>query len=179
MRKIMAIAGEPGTGKTTLMWSFIRQYVWETREEVKLVNTLYNKEKNLYILGKYEEGETFSGTDRYSMAVQPSAIEFIKNNESNILFEGDRLTNNKFYDFLLDLPNTEVQFLIVTANKNTLSERYKTRNSNQSETFLKGRKTKIDNILSNFCYMDYRELVKNEDIVDQQTILEKINKFFS
>lgn len=176
----MAIAGEPGTGKTTLMWRFINQYTWETREDVKLVNTLYNKELDLHILGKYEEGEKFAGTDRYSMAVQPAAMEFVKNTKSNILFEGDRLTNAKFYDFLLELPAVhDVEFLILTANKNTLTERYEKRGSNQSDTFLKGRKTKIDNILANFYYMDYREVFANEDIKDQTFILNHINHFFS
>ena len=84
----------------------------------------------------------------------------------------------KFYDFLLSLPNTEVQFLIITAKKDTLTERYQLRNSNQSDTFLKGRKTKIDNIMSNFEYMDYREVVQNEDERDQTEILKRINNFF-
>lgn len=178
MRKIMAISGEPGTGKTSLMWRFINQYKWETREDVKLVNSLYNKELDLHLLGKYEQGEVFAGTDRFSMAVQPAAIEFVQKTESNILFEGDRLTNGKFYDFLLTLPDTEVQFLIITAKKDTLTERYQLRNSNQSDTFLKGRKTKIDNIMSNFEYMDYREVVQNEDERDQTEILKRINNFF-
>ena len=44
------------------------------------VNSLKN---NIYILGKYEEGEVFAGTDRMSMAVQPEAIKFLATLSAN------------------------------------------------------------------------------------------------
>jgi hypothetical protein len=174
MRNIIGISGVPGTGKTTLMWKFIDQYNWIETEPVKLVPALYNAELDLYILGKYEKGEVFAGTDRLSMACQPAVVEFISNNTSNILFEGDRLTNFKFFDFLLSLKETKVNFVVLTTNKNLLKERYDFRGSNQSETFLKGRNTKIDNILANFEYMDYTEVFPNDKFEDQKTILEFI-----
>jgi hypothetical protein len=177
MRKVIAISGEPGTGKTTLMWKFIDEYNWINVEPLKSLPCLYNEELDLYILGKYEKGEVFAGTDRYSMSIQPTATEFIKKTTSNILFEGDRLTNGKFYDFLLSLPNTEVKFLVIQADRTTLNERYEKRGSNQSETFLKGRQTKISNILGNFEYMDYTETLKNENFEDQSKIINTIKEF--
>ena len=74
--KVIAIGGEPGTGKTTLMWKLIEQLKPEPKfSEFKLVP--YHQKDNVYILGKYEEGETFAGTDRMSMSVQPEAIKFL------------------------------------------------------------------------------------------------------
>lgn len=174
MRNIVAISGEPGTGKTTLMWKFIDEFNWIQTEPMKSLPCLYNEEMDLYIMGKYEKGETFAGTDRYSMSIQPTAVEFVKNTSSNILFEGDRLTNGKFYDFLLTLPETNVKFIVMQANKKTLQERYDRRGSNQSETFLKGRQTKISNILCNFTYMDYTETFVNENFEDQSRIIKTI-----
>lgn len=174
MRKILAVSGEPGTGKTTMMWKFIDEYNWINTEPMKSLPCLYNDELDLYILGKYEKGEVFAGTDRYSMSIQPIATEFVKSTSSNILFEGDRLTNGKFYDMLLCLPETKVNFVVLTSKKNILKERYESRGSNQSETFLKGRKTKIDNILTNFEYMDYTEVFPNDNFSDQSLILEYI-----
>lgn len=179
MRKIIAIAGEPGVGKSSLMWKFINQHEWQIKEDVKLVNSLYNENLDLHILGKYKEGETFSGTDRYSMSVQPSAMKFIQNTTSNILFEGDRLTNSKFYEFLLSLSDTEVKFLILNANKDTLNERCEIRGSNQSETFLKSRKTKISNICSSLFFRKHIQIMPNENFEDQRKILDEINLFFS
>lgn len=178
MRKIVTISGEPGTGKTTLMRRFLKEYNWIEVEPVKLVNALYCDELDLYVLGKYDQGEVFAGTDRLSMAVQPAVIEFVNSTNSNIMFEGDRLTNSKFFDFLLTLKDTEVKFVVVKASKQTLQERYKDRNSNQSDTFLKGRQTKISNILGNFEYMEYTEVFNNENKEDQDKIFEFLTNIF-
>lgn len=174
MRKFIAVIGEPGTGKTTLFREFMKPYVWERREEVKLVNTMYCQTEDLYIIGKYEPEEVFAGTDKLSMAVMPEAIKFVSNSKSNIMFEGDRLTGTKFFDFLVKLPDTELKIIVLKASGNMLSERYSIRGSNQSETFLKGRKTKIDNILMNFDYMDYIELFENNTYDDQKIIVQRL-----
>ena len=177
MRNVLALIGEPGTGKTTLFRKFIDQYVWENVEPVKLVSSMYCKDTNTYILGKYEENEVFAGTDRLSMAVQPQVIDFISNSDANILFEGDRLTNMKFFDFLIGLPETEVKIVILTVPQDVMNERYSERGSEQSDTFLKGRKTKINNIRGNFEYMDYIEVFENKNLEDQTKILEYINSY--
>lgn len=177
MRKIICLIGEPGTGKTTLFRKFMENYKWEKKEEVKLVNTMYSSELDLHIIGKYEEGEVFAGTDKLSMAVMPEAIKFVENTTSNIMFEGDRLTSTKFFDFLLGLKDTEVKIIVLTVPQDIMNERYAERGSDQSDTFLKGRKTKINNIRSNFEYMDYIEVFENKDLSDQEKILNSIITF--
>jgi broad-specificity NMP kinase len=171
MRKIIAIGGVPGTGKTTLFRKFMEGKTWERRSPTKLVETHYCTELDLHILGKYEEGETYAGTDKLGMSCQPNMQKWIESINSNILFEGDRLTNSKFYNFLLELPDTEVKFVILKTSKDILQDRYITRGSNQSEVFLKGRDTKIDNILSNLEYMDTIIEFRNETMQDQAIIL--------
>lgn len=175
MRNVLALIGEPGTGKTTLFRKFIDQYKWENVEPVKLVSSMYCKDTNTYILGKYEENEVFAGTDKLSMCCQPQVVDFISNSNANILFEGDRLTNMKFFDFLIGLPETDVKIIVLTVPQEVMNERYQDRGSDQSDTFLKGRKTKINNIRGNFEYMDYIEVLENKNLEDQSKILEKIN----
>lgn len=172
MRKIIGIAGVPGTGKSTLMNRFLSQTtVWKAVTPVPLLNALYCEELDLYVLGKYEAGETFPGTDKLSMAVQPAAEKFIRESTSNFLFEGDRLTNMKFYDFLINLPETDVEFFILKADDQILMERYSERGSDQSEQFLRGRATKIKNIESNMDYWDYIRTLNNRNKAEQETIL--------
>lgn len=178
MRKIIAVAGQPGTGKTTLFREFMKNHEWEKVEPKKMLPALYCKELDLYVLGKYEDGELFAGTDRLSMAVQPIAQEFVQECTANILFEGDRLTNSKFYDFLLQ-QDAKVEFLVLTVSDETMKQRYKDRGSDQSETFLKGRETKIGNILNNFEYMDVTTVFKNETHEDQRVILDRIREVLS
>jgi len=179
MRKIICVIGEPGVGKTTLFRNFMDAYSWENQEPVKLVNTKYSKDLDLHIIGKYEDGEVFAGTDRLSMAVMPEAIKFVESTTSNVMFEGDRLTSTKFFDFLLTLPETVVSIIVLTASQETLNERYEQRGSEQSDTFLKGRKTKINNIRGNFDYMEYIHVYENKTPEDMYTVINKIKSLLN
>jgi len=171
MRKIVAVGGVPGTGKTTLFRKFMESLEWERMEPLKMLPMLYNKEHDLYILGKYEDGETFAGTDRLSMAVQPIAQEFVSTCSSNILFEGDRIFNQSFLEFSSNLNNVELQIVYLKAPQSILEQRYADRGSDQSETFLKGRATKYNNILSSFDLMSYITEFNNTNLEEQGKVL--------
>jgi broad-specificity NMP kinase len=176
MRKIVAVGGQPGTGKTTLFRKFMEDKKWETVEPAKLVSAMYNEEMDLYILGKYQEGETFAGTDRLSMAVQPELQKWLKTTTSNILFEGDRVFNQSFLEFAMALPETDLQIVYLKAPKTVLEQRYKDRGSDQSEQFLRGRETKYSNLLSNFELMSYITEFANTNLEEQQKVLAFLEK---
>ena len=150
--KIFAIGGEPGSGKTTLMKEIIGYFGVEPKyDSFKLVP--YLQKDNIYVLGKYEEGEVFSGTDRMSMAVQPEAIKFLETlpSDSIVLYEGDRLFTASFLEHCLEKYDLKIIYLSTT--KDIRTERYKERGSNQNETWLQGRETKISNIMTNMNLM--------------------------
>jgi broad-specificity NMP kinase len=170
-RKLIAVGGQPGTGKTTLFRKFIEGKTWIEVEPAKLVSALYNEEMDLYILGKYQEGETFAGTDRLSMAVQPEMQKWIQTHNCNILFEGDRIFNQSFLEFAMGLPNTDLQVVYLKAPKEILEQRYKDRGSDQSEQFLRGRETKYSNLLSNFELMPYITEFSNTNLEEQGKVL--------
>ena len=133
--KVIAIGGEPGAGKSTLMKRVIEHYKVEPRYDAyKLVP--YLQKDNVHILGKYEEGEVFSGTDRMSMAVQPEAIKFLTTLPENavVLYEGDRLFTASFLEHCVDKYNTYIIYL--KTDRHVRNERYKERGSNQDETWL-------------------------------------------
>jgi len=175
--KVIAIGGEPGSGKSTLMNKILDQYSWKLEyDKVKMVPYLTNTD-GIYVLGKYfEEGQTFSGTDRMSMAVQPEAIKFLASldKDSVVLFEGDRLFTSSFLEHCLD--NYDLEIIYLETDKTVREERYKERGSNQNETWLQGRETKISNILSNMMLMFNTVKFKNNNIQEQEKIIEHIMK---
>ena len=175
-RKLIAVGGQPGTGKTTLFRKFMENKTWIETEPAKLVSAMYNVDMDLYILGKYQEGETFAGTDRLSMAVQPEMQKWIQTHNCNILFEGDRIFNQSFLEFAMELPNTELQIVYLKTPKDILEQRYKDRGSDQSEQFLRGRGTKYSNLLSNFDLMSYITEFSNTNLEEQGKVLSFLEK---
>jgi len=180
MIKIIAMGGEPCSGKTTLMFQLISLADdWKIVKPEKLLDAMYSEKLNTYILGKYEnDGNTFQGTDRLSMAVQPDAVQFIKTiRNTNVIFEGDRLFNGKFIDEIGNVTEN-YKVLILKASDKILDQRHIDRKDDQDDKFKNSRKTKISNIMSSLTLLDYIEVMQNESIEDQKNIIDFINNFF-
>jgi len=118
---------------------------WKQDRPIDLLDTHVNG--NVRILGKYEEGETFSGTDRLSMAVAPKAIEWISTQPDELIVgEGDRLNNAGFFEACGD----NLTIIHLTVSDAERERRYKERGSDQSEKFIQTCRTKCANILERF-----------------------------
>jgi hypothetical protein len=176
--RVVIVMGEPGTGKTTLVRAIMESMSTTGWKEMftqwKLVP--FHAFGNYVVLGKYEAGEVFAGTDRMSMAVQPEAVKFLKECQARgvkgLLFEGDRLTNLSFIEYCLDNYDTQIFYLQV--DPKTRDVRYAERGSNQDEKFLKGRETKYANILTNFNVMGAVTKVKHETPEDTLELVDVI-----
>lgn len=182
MLKVIAIGGEPATGKTTLVKRFIKESRLEFKRirEGKLLDLLYNEESDIYVLGIYEEGlGTFQGTDKLSMAVQPDAISFFDNlKNGKVIFEGDRLFNSKLLSYLSEkFPGEDLKILVLVASDKTLNERHIYRKDNQDDTFKNSRKTKIRNILSNLDLKEHITVIDNENDGDSEKALNLLLEF--
>ena len=175
--KIIAIGGEPGAGKTSLVQRIIKSYNFVDKyNEYKLVPYLqYN---NVYVLGKYDSDGYAQGTDRMSMAVQPAAVDFLNQIPKNsiVIFEGDRLFNSSYLTYCCKY---DLDIIYLKTDSSIREQRYIERGSIQNKTWLSGRETKISNILSNLELIFNIKTFMNNTILEQnlvyEYIIEKVN----
>lgn len=183
MKKILAMGGEPATGKSTIVRKLMAPFSWEKSEPEKLVVTHRCLQHDLHIIGDYSDPEhKFPGTDRLSMAVQPQALKFLAATPSNVFFEGDRLFNMSLLEELGSLAdNGSIQFkiLIVTADKAIKEARHVERADTQEDQFKKAKETKTERIQSNFMLMDYIQVVSNNTPEDLDQIVNEIRNYFA
>lgn len=154
--KVININGEPATGKSTLVKRWMERRMWtqavEVRAGVPRLEYAYNSKENIVVLGSYKPGETFGGTDRLGMSVQPVVQEWLDKNRHSydvVVWEGDRLSNAKMFNWLL-VQGFDVKFLFLRANSATLKARHKERGDAQTEPFLRSRKTKSNRLYETF-----------------------------
>lgn len=158
MRKIVGIGGEPATGKTTLMRAVIDSLDGLNAFQPWVFKKLrgeINHSQRVLILGLYSGRETFAGTDRLSMAVMPDAIEFLRTATGSaawdgwaVLFEGDRLFSSAFIAECFRAAPTSL-FLLMT-DDDERDRRHRLRGDTQSESWLKGRATKVAKIFNSY-----------------------------
>ena len=169
--KVIYIAGVPASGKSTL-FKQVRQRLFEGATDFKegKVRGLESTDGHYKMLGVFD-GSTFEGTDKLSMTVIDDAIAYIKglseHPEKYVVFvEGDRLFNYRF------LAETKATLLLLDANERILKSRHIERGDTQTDTFLKSRRSKVENFAKKYNV----KRIWNNTTEDQQRILSFILK---
>ena len=161
---IFLIGGIPCSGKSTLTRNLISRLPDPVDiEPMPLFKCQLHD--NILVVGRYPEGETFGGTDKLSHGSIPQFRTFIDDispRYKHTIIEGDRYFRNEYIEWLLD--NHEAEVYILTVDLETEKERHKLRGDTQSEVWLQGRRTQIDNIRKNFNLMDRLIIHENYDI---------------
>lgn len=176
MIRIVAIGGVPATGKSTLMLAIIKRFSEEPKQLHwgKLVRGLIFQNNKAIVLGFYDKGESFGGTDRLSLAVQPEVFKFLEGcnvgnsmNGYTIYFEGDRLFNLSFLEQIGKM-NIQSLLIMLHTEKSVLRARHLKRKDNQNETWLKGRETKYARMEKNpkIFHWNHDTSQDTENIVD-------------
>lgn len=145
--KVIFVAGVPATGKTTL-FKRIRERLFKQCNEFKEGKVRGIENGQYKMLGVFD-GSTFEGTDRLSMTVIGDAIEYVKRlgqepGRKVVFVEGDRLFNFRF------LQETRASLILLDAAPEVLAQRHKERGDNQTETFLRSRRTKVENFATKY-----------------------------
>lgn len=168
--KIIAIGGVPASGKSSIVKEVMLQLGQGLATKVQDLDCIVFQERKFIVLGIYRQGEVFSGTDRYSMAIQPKAVQFFQvlNDDPNyddwtVLFEGDRLFNGKFLEFITQELQVKYKIVFITASEEVLAQRHSSRD-NQDGTWLKGRVTKVERLKSKYNHSTTLQNNKAEDV---------------
>lgn len=169
--KVIYIAGVPASGKSTL-FKLIREQLFGSASNFQQgkCKGIESKDGHFKMIGVFD-GSTFEGTDKLSMTVIDDTIGYIKGlneveQKSVVFVEGDRLFNIRF------LSETKALLLLIDANERVLKARHLERGDNQTETFLKSRRSKVENFISRY----KAQRIWNNTPKDQERILSFIIK---
>jgi hypothetical protein len=150
-RHLLYIVGEPAAGKSTVVDALTAGLDATTVSVGLLRYRVLETEPKVIELGVRREN--FSGTDALAMNVQPEAQAwFSKQLAEQVIAEGDRLTNMKFFRSVFD-SGWYLHVACLEASPLTLAQRRHSRAfmlgvEPQSDTWVKGRQTKLRNLLS-------------------------------
>lgn len=155
--RVIAIGGEPATGKSTLMRQLLPELgkgfaTFTYQGKTKIRGTVH-REAKVVVLGLYGGGETFEGTDKFSMACQPDVCSFFRMakqmdsgyHDHVVVFEGDRLFNRKMIDWLA-AEKIQCDVLVLEASGAAKDARHRARADTQTTSWLAGRATKVENV---------------------------------
>jgi hypothetical protein len=148
--KVVLVAGEPATGKSTLARALMKELGFGIPFKEGLVAGTRHRLPGagyVCVVGVYGPVPGFWGTDKLSMALLPSLKSWLADAQDidAVFMEGDRVTSKSFISYLQ--AKYDLTLVVLTASPGTLEKRQKVRGNLQSEIFLKGRRTKINNIV--------------------------------
>ena len=179
MIKIIAIMGEPATGKTTLTLELMNLLGEGVAQSWKAVKYVTCPSARCIVLGVFD-GSTFQGTDRLSMSVQPGALAFVQRLHSSdkfdgytVIFEGDRLSNQKFFDAVGE-SGIPLNLFLLTASTVEKERRHKKRGDTQEASWLAGRGTKYANLAKGNPLTSLNNETAQERTVNVQLLMEAI-----
>ncbi len=195
--QIIGIGGVPASGKSLLMKSIISQMnqCGSTSLEFGLVKGFVLPEMKVIVLGKYAKGQEYPGTDRLSMGVQPDAEKLVDHlascrewNFHTLLFEGDRLFNEKFINCCNQHAWTICHWLLLTIPEKMQRVRLKARSAREitlagmdrsgpSEDWLKGRATKAENLSKRKDILISQHEKSSQTMALTREIVARIRKF--
>ena len=155
---LLYVIGYPGCGKTTAMKTALATLSPRGSERVErkpFAHTIHGC--GLVELG-YDR-ETYGGTDTLPLNVQPKVVEWMNGTDvSLVIAEGDRLANPKFFDAVWNLSEREAResetvprrlcLVYIKCPELKARQRAWERGSRFNESWLKGRISKVDNLVN-------------------------------
>jgi hypothetical protein len=169
------MGGVPASGKSTIVKRVIHGL--EQPNYVEPLNLFpCQRHGDVLVVGRYPEGEPFGGTDRLSYGAINQFSDFILQEypkHRHIVIEGDRFFQMKNIEWLVS--GYDARVFVLQVSPEELKRRHIYREDSQTEKWLKGRNTQIQNILTNLVLMGQLQVRTNETDQDTQDLVREIN----
>ena len=173
---IIMIGGIPCSGKSSLTRNILSELGSAVNAEpMKLFAC--QKYDDVLVVGRYDDN-TFGGTDRLSYGTINKFRDFIDQEapkHKHIVIEGDRFFRSADIEWVLD--NHEAICYILTVSAEEEKRRHLERQDTQTEKWLRGRRSQISNIQTNFALMGRIEIRQNETMEDSENLKSEILKW--
>ncbi len=187
MPRMIIIGGVPACGKSAILKAtkFVgtgkNTLVPYRPEKIRRFGTLHfeiNEKEKCIFFGLYDakmfDGR-FDGTDRLSLSIVPTFMWFLKQVRRKykgytLVIEGDRVVNKLIMD---KLKKFRKLFIVFTATKSKIAKRHKKRGDGQTETYLKGRSTKVNNMCKDYPHVLLNNNTK-KDLESNTKLLRKL-----
>jgi hypothetical protein len=147
---ITVVIGGSGSGKTTFVKSkFLDPQFLITTDIVAV--TLVKKTRTAFI-GKYGIGIRTEGTDTLSYTAMPRIkrqVEKLDRDGWNVVLEGDRINNRKFFEWLL-MKKFDCQLILMTAPLDVCLMRLRLAGSHITKPFATATATKARHMFLTF-----------------------------
>lgn len=135
------LIGQPGAGKTTVLAALTEGESADLRSKPFAHMSYPN---GAIQLGRTRED--FGGTDALAMSVQPKVLAWLAHDRPTAVFgEGDRLGNGKFFR-AVDALGYGLTVVLLRTPDEVAAGRRADRGSKQNETWLLGRRSKVENL---------------------------------
>lgn len=170
MTPLLYLIGQPGSGKTTLVREALRGVTcYEAVGGVPRIVYWARGQCSGAQLGVARE--RFGGTDALAMNAQPAVVAWLLADVVNgsvgmpaIIAEGDRLANSKFFEAVSHA--FALRVVLLDTPDDVAAARRAARGSSQSDTWIKGRQTKVANLAAKW--------VAPEDRLDGRRSVEEL-----
>lgn len=158
--RLVCIVGIPGAGKSTALAGAIELLGWQETEvretPVPHIRYLDPAGRTAVQIGRVRS--EFGGTDALPLNVSPQACAFVASAPAPLVVaEGDRLAHRSFLDAARTVGPIQLVWLDlppVVARERSLARAAELDRLPQSVSWVKGRVTKIDNLVA--CYPHHR-----------------------
>jgi GTPase SAR1 family protein len=141
VKRLVALIGQPGSGKSTLVAALTASWS-ATTVDGPCPYLLYQTGRGQVAeLGRRRD--SFSGTDALSLSVQPKAVKLMAGLDvPMVLAEGDRLANESFW-LACEEAGWDVRVVFLAVPDDIAAARRAERGSTQSAAWVRGRQTKV------------------------------------